>query len=172
MLQIDRILVPTDFSENAKAAVLYASELGRKFNAELHLLNVVDNIDVFSMELESVAASGLGYNAVEAQEQASRLLAELPGEVGHDCRIVRSTELGNPTTEVTRYAERNHIDLIVISTHGRTGLRHLLMGSVAESVVRKAPCPVLTVRPEGHQFTNLDSLSNSESTEIPASEGQ
>jgi universal stress protein A len=59
---------------------------------------------------------------------------------------------GSPKAEIVRYARKQDIDLIVLATHGRTGLSHVLMGSVAESIVRTAPCPVLTVRPEGHQF--------------------
>lgn len=154
-MQIDRILVPTDFSDNAKPALEYGCELARQFNAQLQLVNVVDNLDVFPMEMEAVAAVGVGIggDALQSEKHASRLLAELPGSSGHDCRITRSVKLGNPATEIIRFAKENHTDLIVISTHGRTGLRHLLLGSVAESVVRKAGCPVLTVHPEGHQFT-------------------
>ena len=59
---------------------------------------------------------------------------------------------GSPKAEIVRYARAENIDLIVISTHGRTGLAHMLIGSVAETVVRTSPCPVLTVRPKGHQF--------------------
>ena len=65
------------------------------------------------------------------------------------CVIVRT---GTPFVEIVRHAKENDVDLIVMGTHGRTGLVHALIGSVAEKVVRKAPCPVLTVRPEGHQF--------------------
>ena len=67
-------------------------------------------------------------------------------------RIVRSMEDGVPFLEIVRYAKEHEIDLIVLATHGRSALAQVLLGSVAERVVRKAPCPVLTVRPEGHQF--------------------
>jgi universal stress protein A len=66
--------------------------------------------------------------------------------------VIQAVVEGSPKVEIIRYASKQNIDLIVLATHGRTGLPHLMMGSVAESVVRTAPCPVLTVRPEGHQF--------------------
>ena len=66
--------------------------------------------------------------------------------------VVRATAQGTPFLEIIRYAKEKDIDMIVMGTHGRSGLVHMLMGSVAEKVVRKAPCPVLTVRPEGHKF--------------------
>jgi len=67
-------------------------------------------------------------------------------------KVVRTIVTGTPFIEIVRYARENQIDLIVVGTHGRSGLMHSLIGSVAERVVRKASCPVLTVRPEGHQF--------------------
>lgn len=67
-------------------------------------------------------------------------------------KVVKAMVEGSPKVEIIGYARKHNIDLIVIATHGRTGLAHVLMGSVAESIVRTAPCPVLTVRPEGHQF--------------------
>jgi nucleotide-binding universal stress UspA family protein len=66
--------------------------------------------------------------------------------------VIPAVVEGSPKTEIIQYARKRNIDLIVIATHGRTGLAHVLIGSVAETVVRTAPCPVLTVRPEGHQF--------------------
>lgn len=157
MMQIKTILVPTDFSDNAQAAVRHGCDLARQFNAELHLLYVVsDNIGMYSVEMEMVGAASFAYNVIEAEKQATQRLAELPGEIGRDCRIVRATEVGIPSLDVTRYAKEKDIDLIVVSTHGYTGLTHFLMGSVAESIVRHAPCPVLTIRPDGHQLTTSE----------------
>ena len=67
-------------------------------------------------------------------------------------QVVHATGDGPPFLEIIRYAKSNDIDLIIMATHGRTGLAHIMIGSVVEKVVRKAPCPVLTVRPSGHQF--------------------
>ena len=155
MINIRRILVPTDFSDNAKAAVDYGCELARQFNAELHLLNVVDShIAAYSVEMDMFGTANHAYDIVEAQKRAVRMLDELPGLAGDGCSIVRQTELGAPCPEIARYARENDIDLIAISIHGYTGLTHFLLGSTAENIVRTAPCPVLTVRPEGHQFVN------------------
>lgn len=71
-------------------------------------------------------------------------------EVSHT--VIRAIVEGSPFVEIIRYTREKEIDLIVLATHGQTGLVHVMLGSVAEMVVRKAPCPVLTVRPEGHQF--------------------
>ena len=153
MIHVNRILVPTDFSENSKAAIDYGCELARQFNAELHLLNVVEsNIGAYSVEMDMFGTSNYASNVVESEKRAAKLLDDLPGPTGKDCRIVRKTEVGPSCLGITQYAKTNDIDLIVISTHGHTGLTHFLMGSVAENVVRTAPCPVLTVRPDGHQF--------------------
>jgi universal stress protein A len=67
-------------------------------------------------------------------------------------KVIQAVLEGSPIVEIVRYARKQDIDLIVLSTHGRSGLDHVIMGSVAENVVRTAPCPVLTVRPTGHQF--------------------
>jgi nucleotide-binding universal stress UspA family protein len=84
-----------------------------------------------------------------AQEELDRL--EVPG-AEQVRQVVREVQSGPPFVEIVRYAKEHDVDLIVMGTHGRTGIAHALIGSVAEKVVRKAPCPVLTVRPEGHQF--------------------
>lgn len=163
MINIRRILVPTDFSDNAKAAVEYGCELARQFNAELHLLNVIDShIAAYSVEMDVFGTANHAYDIVEAQKRAVKMLNELPGLAGEGCCIARQTELGAPCPEIARYAQENEIDLIAISTHGHTGLTHFLLGSIAENIVRTAPCPVLTVRPEGHQFVSRTAESQSE----------
>jgi nucleotide-binding universal stress UspA family protein len=95
----------------------------------------------------------VGEYVVELQAAAGKSLSTLPpNDWGAGMTITRTVLTGTPFLEVIRYARENEIDLIVIGTHGRSGLVHVLMGSVAERIVRKAPCPVLTVRPEGHDF--------------------
>jgi nucleotide-binding universal stress UspA family protein len=89
----------------------------------------------------------------ELKTSAERSLAQaIDPQWAKGKTIVRSTEWGTPFVEIVRYAKEHDIDLIVLGTHGRTGLKHVLLGSVAENVVRKASCPVLTVRPSGHKF--------------------
>ena len=89
----------------------------------------------------------------ELQEAAERALTQLPDPaVKKETSVVRTTRQGPPFLEIVRYAKENDIDLIIMGTHGRSGLAHMLLGSVAEKVVRKAPCAVLTVRPSDHHF--------------------
>ena len=89
----------------------------------------------------------------ELQQHAEQALAPLPGPAPSDAsKIVRVTHQRPPFVEIVRYAKENEIDLIIMGTHGRSGLSHVLLGSVAERVVRKAPCPMLTVQPSDHQF--------------------
>ncbi len=151
MIQFRRIMLPTDFSEYSQAATAYAVELAEKFDAELHLFHVVEvhpgSTPVFGGGL------ALAPNVKESREHAVRQLAGfLDPQWRNAHKVVHATGDGPPFLEIIRYAKENDIDLIIIGTHGRTGLAHVMIGSVAEKVVRKAPCPVLTVRAKGHQF--------------------
>ncbi len=152
MIQMKRILVPIDFSEFGKHSIRYGCEFAKKFSAELHLLNVVE--DIYPIVPEPGTASPItGEYLVGLKESSERAIENLPeAEWQSDLKIVRSVVSGTPFLEIIRYARTEEIDMIVIGTHGRSGLIHALMGSVAEKVVRKAPCPVLTIRPEGHDF--------------------
>ena len=150
-IQIQRILLPTDFSDYSTAATKYACELAARFNSELHILHTLEQ------HLSATPAFGFGLDiptfVSESKVAAEKRLAGLIDSgwsVGRT--VIRTVTEGSPRVEIVRYAREANIDLIVLSTHGRTGLSHVMLGSVAESVVRTAPCPVLTVRPEGHQF--------------------
>ena len=148
MIKLERILVPTDFSDCAKQAIEYGSELAKRFGAELHLLHVVQPI-----VMAYAYGAAIPEEALHPEGPAKKELddVEVP-DVEHISRVERSVRSGTPFVEIVRCAKQNKMDLIVIGTHGRTGLNHMLLGSVAEKVVRKASCPVLTVRPEGQQF--------------------
>lgn len=150
-IQLQRILLPTDFSNCSAAATKYACELVTRFDAELHLLHTLES------HLASAPDFGMGLalprSVTESTAAAKKSLADvLDPKWLPNRKVIYAVAEGSPKTEIVRYAEKEGIDLIVLATHGRTGLSHMLMGSVAESVVRTAPCPVLTVRPEGHQF--------------------
>jgi nucleotide-binding universal stress UspA family protein len=150
MITLEKILVPTDFSECSEAAVRYGRALAGAFGATLHLLHVVQDPYTQPWAAEAFPAP-LGDLLEQWQAQARVRLAELVPEAERAATMV-AVEVGSPFFEVVRYAEDQAIDLIVIGTHGRGPLGHVLLGSVAERVVRKAPCPVLTVRHPQHEF--------------------
>ena len=141
------ILVPTDFSEASDAALDYARVLAQKFGATMQLLHVIE------LAHASGAFSGEMFIA-ETPNMYDLLMQEARSNLAHRVRpadLARhgtTTEVvtGNSAGVIVQYAADKNIDLIVMGTHGRTGLAHLFMGSVAEHVVRTAPCPVLTVR--------------------------
>lgn len=152
MIQLARILLPTDFSENSNVALKYACAFAEKFSSELHLLHVVQDLVAMVPE-PGLAFPPPGDYMNELKASAEQALVRLPGD---DCgkvgAVVREVRQGPPFVEIIRYAREREIDLIVMGTHGHSGLAHMFLGSVAERVVRKAPCPVLTVRPGEHQF--------------------
>lgn len=152
MIKLERILVPTDFSEFSTNALKYGCELANRFGSSLHLMHSVEEFQAFTPESGMLLAPDYLEQLNEAAERELQNLPEPDWFPGGEEQIVRSVRRGTPFLEIVRYAKEFDIDLIVIGTHGRTGLTHALMGSVAEKVVRKAPCPVLAVRPGGHQF--------------------
>lgn len=150
-IQIKRILLPTDFSVYSAAATIHACDLATKYDAELHLLHTLET------HLSSTPSFGMGLDlpryVKESRAAAEKALSSvLDPQWATGRKVVHAVVEGSPKVEIIRYARTHEIGLIVLATHGRSGLAHIIMGSVAESVVRTAPCPVLTVRPEGHQF--------------------
>jgi nucleotide-binding universal stress UspA family protein len=147
---IERILLPTDFSEYSSHAVPYACALADEYQAELHVLHVLEMIPTapyFGMGLTTP-----GFQE-ESETRARTLLEQvLPSDWPARENAVKVLKHGSPFVETIRYVKESRIHLMVITTHGRTGLAHTLLGSQAEKLVRKSPCPVLTVRPSGHQF--------------------
>lgn len=152
MIAIKKILFPTDFSDCAKTAQRYAWTLAQQFQAELHVLHVM--ADVMMMMPEPGLSLSLPQNyLVDLKTEAEQALDKvLAGAAQPGQKIVRALRMGNPFAEIVKYAEEMEIDLIVVGTHGRGALAHMLIGGVAEKVVRKAKCPVLSVRPAGHHF--------------------
>ncbi len=147
-VSIRRILFPTDFSKPAKEAQKYAVTLAEKFGAELHVIHVVP--EIILPATDSYTAWTLPEGGMKAQLEAAE--KQLHAEFGAIPGSRRAVVVGFPVEETMKYAADNSIDLIVIGTHGHTGLSHLLLGSMAEKLVRLAKCPVLTVHPQGHQF--------------------
>jgi len=153
IVSIHRILFPTDFSEPARKAQKYAVALAEKFGAELHALHIVP--EIILPATDSYAVWTLPEGGVKAQVDAAE--SQLQSELGAGSTAIRSVTVGFPVEEIMKYAHDREVDLIVVGTHGHTGLSHMLLGSVAEKLVRLATCPVLTVHPKGHQFVVPDS---------------
>ena len=159
MIALRRILVPTDFSETSDAAVKYGVALARAFKAQLMLLHVESRHDLEMMverelvvekELSQVGGTKVPQNP--ARELLGQILTKEEEAELHAEYVLRASGPGGPYVEIVRYAKERDVYLIVMGTHGRGFLAHMLMGNVAEKVVRKAPCPVLTVRHPEHEF--------------------
>ncbi len=147
-MKLDRILVPVDFSETAQHALDYARDLAQMFGAQVHLLHVVP--DPVAQGWAGEATGMIIPDLLRTWEADSdKRLQEI--EVA-GVTVERVTAVGHAFMEILKYAGANGIDLIVMGTHGRGAVKHMLLGSVAEKVVRKAPCPVLTVRHPGYEF--------------------
>ncbi|WP_437185164.1 universal stress protein [Planctomicrobium sp. SH668] len=153
MIQLKKILIPTDFSDFSLCAMRYGCEFASRFDSEIHVLNVVEDVYPLVADPGTTFPSGDFYPN-DLANIARETIQKFPAsDLGADqTKVVRQVRIGVPFLEIVRYARDLEIDLIVIGTHGRSGLAHVLMGSTAEKIVRKSPCPVLTVRPEGHSF--------------------
>ena len=159
MIVLKRILVATDFGHAAESALRYGGALSREFGAELHILHVVDN--VFARAITGNDYAAVAPTVQEDLERAGRRQTEalLADDDRRDLRAVAATVTStNPAAAIVEYARAHAIDLVVIGTHGRGAVAHLLLGNVAERVVRTAPCPVLTVRSPEHEFVQPDAL--------------
>jgi len=145
-LLINSILVPIDFSVHSKNALKYAVPLARQFDASLHLVYVVE---------PTIYPADLGFGQVvlpgiedelrqKGQEELDELIAQ---EIGRTVKSTSAVRTGTPSQEILAEADERGIDLIVMATHGHSGVEHMLFGSTAERIVRKSRCPVLTIRP-------------------------
>jgi nucleotide-binding universal stress UspA family protein len=146
MTRITRILVPTDFSATADAALDYASVLAERFGASIELLHVLDDPFVADgMAAEAYISESPVLRSAMLRDARERLRHRASAREGIP-RIETEVLFGHGARTIAEYAAERGIDLIVMGTHGRTGFAHLLLGSVAERLVRTSPCPVLTVR--------------------------
>jgi nucleotide-binding universal stress UspA family protein len=151
-MQIKTILFPTDFSNGARAAMDHAISLSKDYNAKLILLYVIQDISIAEWYIpSSISVTDL---VEDMQKSAWNEMNKWNTEVSAKVKDVEKMVVrGVPFVEIIKTAKNKNADLIVIGTHGRTGIDHMLFGSTAEKVVRKAPCPVLTVRIAGKDFT-------------------
>jgi len=151
MIALKKILVPTDFSDPSQSAVKYARAFAEQFGAAVHVLHVIEDPYLFAPTSEGFAVPPNFREDLEASAR-ERLKRVLPAGDQGTIRAELVLKHGSPFVEIVRYARDHGIDLIVMGTHGRGPIAHMLLGSVAEKVVRKAPCPVLTVRSPEHEF--------------------
>ena len=155
MIKLRKVLVPTDFSESARHALTYGTSFAREYEAELTLLHVVENLtvgyasDLFPVPMQEVFQEISGYAKTE--------LAKLGAQAREkNVSVVEHVAQGKPSAEIIRFARETEIDMIVLGTHGKGMLDQALFGSTTERVVRRAPCPVLTVRLAEHEFVDGD----------------
>lgn len=159
MIAIKNVLVATDFSAPSQTALDYARAMTRAFGAKLHVLHVFEPLWITSAD---VIGGGVSLTSMMQglEESARKQLDEIVTEedrreLGAEALLVTSE---SPAREIAAYAGAQKVDLLVIGTHGRSGLSRMLIGSVAEKVVRLAPCPVLTVHHPEHEFVWPDAL--------------
>jgi nucleotide-binding universal stress UspA family protein len=150
-IELKRILVPIDFSDYSKNALEYAIPFAKQFNASIDLLYVVEP----TIYPADFSFGQIGFPNVEEElrtrgsDELEKLITK---EIGKKVKAKKVVRTGKPFYEINQYASEEAIDLIIIATHGHTGMEHILFGSTAEKVVRKAPCPVLVVRMGEHEF--------------------
>ena len=152
-IALAHILVPIDFSEHSRKALQYAVPFAGQFKATIHLLHVVEPT-VYPADF-SFGQVGLSDVEVELRKKGEQELQAMvdniiKGQVPAEAHV----KTGLPFVEIVSYAQDHKMDLIVVATHGRTGVEHILFGSTAEKIVRKAPCPVLVVRTKEHDFVD------------------
>jgi universal stress protein A len=151
MKPFTKILHPTDFSECADAALERAVDLRQRFSATLTLFHAYEvpviypDASVFTGDVIKALEDASRAQMARVKERADRFAREIAGD-GRPPEIAIKQAMGSPWREIVEEAKAGHYDLIVMGTHGRTGLMHLVTGSVTERVVRMAPCPVLTLR--------------------------
>jgi nucleotide-binding universal stress UspA family protein len=155
VIKLNRILVPTDFSESARLALTYGMSFAREYKAHLVLLHVVENLtvgyasDLFPVPMAEVFQEISGY----ARAELAKLAAEAREK---DVEVEEQVVQGKPSAEIIRFAAEKDIDMIVLGTHGKGMLDQALFGSTTERVVRRSPCPVLSVRLAEHTFVDGD----------------
>ncbi len=153
MIKLEQVLFPSDFSDLSLHGLRYARSFCEAFDARLHVLHVVDEACQYWMAMgPNTVPVGPPPDELVAisTEEMRKFVEEHLADVGFP--LITDVQMGRPFMEIIRYARENDIDMIVLGTHGRGGLKHAIMGSVAERVVRKAPCPVLTIRHPEHDF--------------------
>jgi nucleotide-binding universal stress UspA family protein len=153
MIQLASVLVAVDFSETSKNAIVYGQNLARAFGARLHVFHVADVISTSAAQFYPEGPGDPEAKAIELATKRLRsyLVSQDAVDAGVEVRVAPDA-----AEAIVDHAKEIHADLIVLGTHGRTGMSRFFMGSVAEHVVRRADQPVLVVRPSEHEFVLPD----------------
>jgi len=156
VFKVKRLLVPVDFSDCSNKALQYAFPFARQFGANLTLLYVIQPY----VPVPETMAVDWDLIATRMREDGQTELDKLRQSLDPDIKVETALRVGSPEVEIVNAAKELNIDLIVLSTHGRTGLGHVFLGSTTERVVRHAGCPVLVVREREHEFVEADTRTN------------
>lgn len=156
LFKLKRVLVPVDFSDCSKKALAYAVPFAKQFGAEIVIIYVVQPYP----PVPEMTAVDFDAILTQARKGGEGELAKLRESITDDVTIKTVLRVGRPDLEIVRAADELNADLILLSTHGRTGLGRVFLGSVAEHVTRYAHCPVLTVREREHEFVKLPAAAN------------
>jgi len=146
-----KIVCPIDFSEFTDEIVKYAVNITKKFNAELHLIHIIPNLNYFTPYESFLTPENLVAIEKNIEKEVEKDFEKVTKDI--DMPLKKIVKTGVTFVEIIDYIKEEDIDLVVMGTHGRSGIEHILIGSVAEKVVRKSPCPVLTIRPRGRKFS-------------------
>jgi nucleotide-binding universal stress UspA family protein len=152
MIKIEKILFPTDFSEHSEHAFSYALSFAKEYGARIVMLHVVEDVQYLANAYMFDVPMMPSFADME-QSRLKEMSEFIEREVDDPSIVIeKSVRHGRPFLEIIQAARDEEVDLIVTATHGRGGIEHVLFGSTAEKVVRKAPCPVLSIRTPGHDF--------------------
>ena len=159
MLSIKKILIPIDGSESSMEALRYASSFAGEFNITIYLMAVIEpHHGMYDAYAEQIILAQRESEIISVVNERLEETKKKAKEMGIQ-NTITVTRVGTPYAKIIEIAEEEEIDLIVMGTHGRSGIAHFLIGSVTEKVIRTAPCPVLVIRPHLHGLVDNNSPS-------------
>jgi universal stress protein A len=142
----NKIVCPVDFSEFTDEIIEYGVSIAKKFDSELYLLHVIPNLNYFTPYESFLTPENLVTMERSIEKEIDKDFQKTIKKI--DMPVKQAVKTGVTFVEILDYIKTEKIDLVVMGTHGRSGFEHILLGSVAEKIIRRSPCPVLTVRPK------------------------
>lgn len=156
--EFKRILVPTDYSELSLAAIEYAFAFSKVFESQIYLMHTLDTIPVLALETMDLTTESVIYET--EQNAKSDLHIFVVNRIGNVPNLIEVVRRGIAEDQIVKFAREEKIDLIIMATHGRSGIAHVVLGSVAEKVVQRSPVPVLTVKPSSVHTAGTSKAKN------------